>query len=202
MASPETVLADLPRLTRIGAETRWRGQSAVATAVVVGAFWGLTWAVGEPVEVWRTLAGLVAVALPTHMVARLTGARRVRATLTRTRRPPRSGVHETAAAARERRLRLAGLVLGAIMLLMLADRFTGGGGTMAGLVAGLLAGLGAADWREARLWDAAERERASRLFAVVRPRALSPALAPDEIFELPHSQPDTLITLPEGWDGP
>ena len=46
---------------------------------------------------------------------------------------------------------------------------------MAGLIAGLLGRLGAVDWIEARRWDAAERERETRIYVLVRPDALTPA---------------------------
>ena len=47
---PESALAGLPRLVRVAGEARWRGQSAVATAIVVGLYWGATWLVGETIE--------------------------------------------------------------------------------------------------------------------------------------------------------
>jgi hypothetical protein len=84
-------------------------------------------------------------------------------------------------------MRLATVVLFGIIALLLFDRFTGGGGMMAGLVAGLMLAVGIADWRESGMWRDAERSRDARLFALVRPRALTPALAPADIFQAPNT---------------
>lgn len=180
---PDTVLADLPRVVRVADETRWRGQGAVGTALVVAAFWIATWLLGESVEWLRTVVGAAAVFLPTVLIAGLASRRRVDDSLGRSLPPPRSTVHETAAASRDRRMRLVSVVLLGIIVLLLFDRFTGGGGMMAGLVVGLMAATGICDWRESRMWRAAERERDSRLFVLVRPRALTPHVAPVDIFE-------------------
>jgi len=185
--TPDTVLAGLPRVVRVADESRWRGQSAVATGLVLGAFWGFTWLLGEPVEVVRTAVSFGAVLAPTLLVAGLAGGRRMRDNLAHTRRPPATAVHETAAASRDRRMRLATVVLFGIIALLLFDRFTDGGGVMAGLVAGLMLGVGAVDWREAHMWRGAERERDSRLFVLVRPRALMPTIAASEVFEAPNT---------------
>jgi hypothetical protein len=182
-SSPDTVLAGLPRVVRVADETRWRGHSAVATAVVLVAFWSLTWLLGEPVERVRTPVGFTAVFAPTLLVSLLASGRRVRESLGRALPTPRSAVHETAAASRERRMRLATVVLFGIIALLLFDRFSGGGGMMAGLIAGLMLAVGIADWRESGMWRDAERARDARLFALVRPRALTPALAPADIFQ-------------------
>lgn len=185
--TPDTVLAALPRVVRVADETRWRGQAALGTAVVLAVFWSLTWLLGEPVEQVRTPVGLVAVALPTLLVAGLASRRRVEATLMRALPTPRSVVHETAAHARDRRMRLSTVVLFGIILLLVFDRFSGGGGMMAGLMAGLMLATGIVDLREARMWRDAERARQVRLFVLVRPRALMPALSPDDIFQAPAS---------------
>jgi hypothetical protein len=37
------------------------------------------------------------------------------------------------------------------------------------------------------MWRDAERSRDARLFALVRPRALTPALAPADIFQAPNT---------------
>lgn len=194
--SPETVLAGLPRVVRVAEETRWRGQAAVGTAMVVALFWTVTWILGEPVEPVRTLVGFAAVFVPTLAVGAIASGRRVRESLARSRPPPRSVVHETGAASRDRRMRLATLVLFGIIALLVFDRFTGGGGMMAGLVCGLMLGVGIPDWRESGLWRAAERERDARLFVVVRPSALSPALAPAEVFEAPASGAGGPLEMP------
>jgi hypothetical protein len=186
-SSPDTVLAGLPRVVRVADETRWRGHSAVATALVLAVFWSMTWLLGEPVERVRTPAGFLAVLAPTLLVSLLNSRRRVGDALGRTLPTPRSVVHETAAASRDRRMRLATVILFGIIVLLLFDRFTGGGGMMAGLIAGLMLGVGIADWRESGMWREAERARDARLFALVRPRALTPALAPSDIFEAPNT---------------
>lgn len=183
---PESVLAGLPRLVRVGEETRWRGQSAVATAIVVAAFWLITWLIGEPVREGATLLAAAAVALPTLAITMFSAPRRIREGLATATPPPRASVHETVASARERRLRLAGIVLTGIIALLIFDRFTGGGGIMAGLVAGLLGGLGAAEWAEAGRWEEAERERESRVYALIRPDALSPRLGAARLHEAPR----------------
>ncbi len=97
--------------------------------------------------------------------------------------PPRASVHETMAVSRERRMKLSGVVLTGIVLLLLFERFTDGAGIIAGLVAGLLGAAGAVDWLESRRWEAAERERESRLYVMVRPGALSPRLGAARVFE-------------------
>lgn len=93
-------------------------------------------------------------------------------------------------------MRLASVVLLGIVVLLLFDHFTGGGGTMAGLIAGLMGGLGICDLREARMWRAAERERDSRLFVLVRPRALTPHIVPVDIFEASATGASGPIEMP------
>ncbi len=171
---------------RVADEARWRGQSAVATAIVIGLYWGATWLVGETVEQERTALAFVAAALPTFAFATFGGARRIRDAVVRLTPPPRASVHETPASSRERRLRLAGIVLTGIIALLIFERFTDGGGVMAGLLAGLLLALGAADWREAGIWEAAERERESRIYVLIRPDALTPRLGIREVYEAPR----------------
>jgi hypothetical protein len=183
---PETFLAGLPRLVRVADEARWRGQAAVATSLVVVAFWLLSWWAGEPVDAGLTILAAVAVGVPTLLTCALTGGRRLREGLVHAVPPPRSTVHETAASSRDRRLRFAGIVLTGIVALLLFDRFTDGSGMTAGLLAGLLGSLGAVDWWEARQWELAERERGTRIFVVVRPDALSPRILPSEVYETPR----------------
>lgn len=183
---PESALAGLPRLVRVADETRWRGQSAVATAIVVAAYWGATWLVGETVEPARATLAFAGVMLPTLVIVSLASGRRMREGLSGVAPPPRASVHETPASSRERRLRLAGVVLTGIIALLIFERFTGSGGVLAGLVAGLLLALGIADWREAGVWEAAERERESRIFVLIRPDALSPRLGATDLYEAPR----------------
>lgn len=184
---PDTLLAGLPRLVRVADETRWRGQASVATAAVVVVYWACTWLLGETVRPSAAALGAAVVAIPTLLVAALTTARRVREALARAVPPPRSTVHETQAASRERRLRMAGVVLTGIVALLLFDRLSGNGGVMAGLVTGLLAARGLADWLESNRWEGAERERESRLFVVVTPDGLSPRLAATQVYEMPRT---------------
>jgi hypothetical protein len=183
---PESALAGLPRLVRVADEARWRGQSAVATAIVVGLYWGATWLVGETIEPERTALAFAVVALPTFALASMGGVRRVRDAVVRATPPPRASVHETPASSRERRLRLAGVVLTGIIALLIFERFTDSGGVMAGLIAGLLLALGTADWREAGVWEAAERERESRIYVLIRANALTPRLGIREVYEAPR----------------
>lgn len=197
---PETVLAGLPRLVRVADETRWRGGASLATATVVAAFWLSTWLLGEEVRAGATALAAAVVALPTLAVASFTTTRRVRHALTRAVPPPRATVHETMAASRDRRMRFAGVVLTGIVALMLFDRFSGGGGVMAGLVAGLLAAAGAIDIFEARQWAAAERERESRIFVTVRPDALTPRLGAAEVHEIARPGHDHARREPSPFD--
>jgi hypothetical protein len=178
---PESLLAGLPRLVRVADETRWRGQASVATAVVITLFWTATWLLGEPVREGATL--LAALVAPS-------GARRIRESLDRAVPPPRATVHETLANTRDRRMRLAGIVLTGVIAMLIFDRFTGGGGLMAGLLAGALGSLGAIDWIASRAWDAAERERETRVFVVIRPDALSPKIVATEVYETPRPGPE------------
>jgi hypothetical protein len=171
---------------RVGDETRWRGQSAVATATVVTVFWVITWLLGQPVRAAATGLAAVAVAAPTLLVATHAAGRRVQERLDRVAPPPRASVHETQASSRDRRMRLAGVVLTGIVALLIFDHFTDGGGVMAGLLAGLLAALGAADWREARMWDEAERQRESRIYVMIRPDGLTPRLGTPAVYETPR----------------
>ena len=167
-------------------ETRWRGQASVATATVVVAFWVSTWLLGEPVRPGASALAAAVVAIPTLAIVSLTTTGRIRESLTRAVPPPRATLHETQAASRDRRMRLSGVVLTGIVALLLFDRFSGGGGVMAGLVAGLLGALGALDWLESRQWSAAERERETRIFVIVKPQALTPRLGAAEVYEIPR----------------
>ena len=171
---------------RVADETRWRGQFCVATAVVVVLFWAFSWLVDEPVRPGITALAAAAVAVPTLLVTTLAGTRRIHESLARALPPPRASVHETLANSRDRRMRLAGIVLTGIVALLIFERFTDGGGVLAGLLAGLLGALGAVNWVEARRWEAAERERETRIFVMIRPDALTPRLGATQVFETPR----------------
>ena len=154
--------------------------------MVVVAFWVTDWLLDQPMRPGASALAAAVVALPTLTVASLATRRRIRDRLVRAVPPPRASLHETQAVTRDRRVKLSGVVLTGIVALLLFDRFTGGGGVMAGLVAGLLGALGASDWFEAGLWDAAERERESRIFVMVKPDALSPRIGSTAVYELPR----------------
>jgi hypothetical protein len=171
---------------RVADESRWRGQFCVATAAVVTVFWAASWLVDEPVRPGATALAAAAAALPTLLVTSAGGSRRVRGALDRAVPPPRASVHETMASSRERRTRLAGVVLTGIVLLLLFERFTDGGGIIAGLLAGLLGAVGAVDWVESRRWEAAERQRETRIYVLVKPDALSPRLGVTQVYETPR----------------
>ena len=183
---PETLLAGLPRLVRVADESRWRGQFCVATSAVVAVFWVATWLVGEPVRPGVTALAAAAVALPTLLVTTVGGSRRVRDGLQRALPPPRASVHETLANSRERRMKLSGVVLTGIVVLLLFERFTDGAGVIAGLLVGLLGAVGAVDWVESHRWEAAERERETRIFVLIRPDALTPRLGVVQVYETPR----------------
>ncbi|MGE0026605.1 MAG: hypothetical protein AB7O78_15275 [Thermoleophilia bacterium] len=183
---PETLLAGLPRLVRVADEQRWRGQFCVATAAVVAVFWVCSWLVDEPLRPGVTALAAAAAAIPTFLVSAVGMSRRVRHLLVRATPPPRASVHETVAASRERRTKLSGVVLTGIVLLLLFERFTDGAGIIAGLIVGLLGASGAVDWVESRRWQAAERERETRLYVMVKPDALSPRLGAAQVYETPR----------------
>ncbi len=153
---------------------------------MIVAFWLLSWWAGEPIDPALSILAAAAVGVPTLLTCALTGGRRLRDGLVHAVPPPRATVYETAASTRDRRLRFAGIVLTGIVALLLFDRFTDGSGMTAGLLAGLLGSLGAVEWWEARHWEAAERERGTRIFVMVRPDALSPRILPSEVFETPR----------------
>ena len=123
-------------------------------------------------------------ALPTYAIASLGGVRRVGDAVLRSTPPPRASVHETPASSRERRLRLAGIVLTGIIALLIFERFTDGGGDGRAHRRPAVA-LGIADWREAGVWDAAEREREPLLRPHPRRRA-TPRLGIREVYEAPR----------------
>lgn len=153
---------------------------------MVAVFWVCSWLVDEPVRAGVTALAAAAVAVPTLLVGAVGMSRRVGHRLERALPPPRASLHETLAASRERRTKLAGAVLTGIVLLLLFERFTDGAGVIAGLIVGLLAASGAVDWAESRRWAALERERETRLYVMVRPDALSPRLGAAQVYETPR----------------
>jgi hypothetical protein len=179
-----TALAGLPRLVRVTDEVRLRGQTAVVIAVSVAAYWALAWVTDEPLDLLTTGANFAVVAMLAGAIAAFVSVRRVREGLESPPRPPTLCVHETRAAARERRTRLLGPVVLGVILLIVFDRATDGGGRMAGLVAGLFLAVGAVDWWESRRWRAAEKARGSLLYVLVRATALVAPYGVTDVYEM------------------
>lgn len=179
-----TALAGLPRLVRVNDEVRLRGQTAVAIAVSVAAYWVLAWLVDEPLDLVTTAANFGVVAALAGSLAGFVSVRRVREGLAAPPRPPALCVHETRAAAKERRTRLIGPVVLGVIVLLIFDRATEGGGRMAGLVAGLFLAVGAVDWWESRRWRAAEKARGSLLYVLVRATALVSPYGVTDVYEV------------------
>ena len=127
----DTLLDGLPRLVRIRDEVRMRGSAGLGIgAATLG--WGiLSWVLGNGVSVGTFALSAVVIGLPTLVLAAIVSGRRIRAAA-QLGRPPRTGVYETFAAARERRTRVAGVVMFAVIVLMMFDHIRHGGGEMAG----------------------------------------------------------------------
>lgn len=181
----DAALAGLPRLVRAWDEVRVRGTAAVGIGVAAAGWWMLVWLLDEPVSALRTLLGGAAVAVPTLLLAGRASARRL-ASADEVGPPPRPSVYETPADGRDRRTRLAGIVVMGVIVLVMFDRLTGGGGEMAGLVAGLFIPVGVVDLMEARTWERLEREHPGGLYLVVRPHALMAHMGPGEVYERPR----------------
>lgn len=181
---PDTALAGLPRLVRASDEVRWRGGGAAALAVAVAAYWTMAWLLDQPTDALRTGLSFAVALLGSSAAAAVTSGRRLREGLAQTLPPPRLSVYETRADARERRVRLTGIVVTGALVLLAFDRVTDGGGGMAGLLAGLFLGVGAVDRLESRRWDAAERTRRARLYMLVRPPAMVARFGVTEIYEV------------------
>lgn len=184
------MLAGLPRLVRASAEVRFRGQTALLIGVAVAAFWVASWLLDLPVDPVRTLLAACTTLVLGGLAAGLASTRRLRLGLEETLPPPRRVVYETVADGRERRARLTGIVLLGIMILLVFDRFTDGGGIMAGLVTGLFVGVGTAEALEGRRWHQAERARSARLYLLVKARALMAPYGVVDVYEVPSEDPD------------
>lgn len=188
----DSVLAGLPRLVRVRDEVRMRGVAAVGIGAATVGWWMLAWLLGEDVLGLRFVLGIAGIGVPTLLLAAWASGRRLREAR-QFRMPPRIAVYETMAAARERRTRLAGVVMFAVIILMIFDRLSHGGGEMAGLVAGLFIPVGAVDILEARRWTELEREHHdTRLYVLVPARAFMARLSPQEIYERPRSDAEIL----------
>lgn len=182
----DTALAGLPRLVRVTEEVRMRGIAALGVGVAAGGWWALGWLLGLDLSPLRTVLGFVGVGVPALLVAGLASGRRLRAAADPLP-PPRIVVYETIADGRERRTRLAGIIVFGVIILMMFDRLYGGGGEMAGLVAGLFCAVGVVDLMEARAWTRIERRAGGGdLYLLVRPHALMASMAPSEVYERPR----------------
>ncbi len=172
---------------RAAPELRWRGGAALGTAAATVAYWVSTWLVGVPVDPLWTTIGFAAIAIPALLATSLTRVRRVDLSLRDAHSPPRSSVYETVASARERRLRLAAVVLMGVIILLALDRVLEAGGTSAGLTAGLLASFGASDLLDARRFGEAERQRETRIYYLVPPLAFTPRFGVTRLYEEPET---------------
>jgi len=188
----DSVLAGLPRLVRVRDEVRMRGIAALGIGAATVGWWMLAWLLNEGVDGLRFIAAVAVIGIPSLIAAWLLSRRRVRVA-GEFQAPPRNAVYETIAAARERRTRLAGVVLFAVIILMIFDRFSHGAGEMAGLVAGLFIPFGIVDIRESHHWTALEREHHdTRLYVIMRVHALMAPFSPDAVYERPRSDAEVV----------
>jgi hypothetical protein len=187
---PNAMLAGLPRLVRVAEEVRARGQATLSVGAAVAAYWVCLWLLDQPVSPLRTLIALLIAGLPASLMASVGSGRRLAAVRKDLRPPPRVAVYETIADGRERRARLAGILLLAAVVLLVFDRLTTGEGTMAGLTTGFFISVGVVDLLEARRWAEAERARAVRLYVVVRPNAMVASYGPTDVYEVPRADAD------------
>jgi len=181
----DAALAGLPRLVRAWDEVRTRGTAAVGIGIAAAGWWMIVWLLDQPVSPLRTALGAAAVGVPTLLLAARASARRL-AAADEVGPPPRPCVYETAADARERRTRLAGIVVLGVIVLVMFDRLTGGGGEMAGLVAGLFVATGVVDLMEARTWERLERQHPGGLYMLIRPHAMMAHMGAGEVYERPR----------------
>ncbi|MGI9539595.1 MAG: hypothetical protein ACR2N6_05545 [Miltoncostaeaceae bacterium] len=168
---------------RAAPELRWRGTAALGTAAATVVYWVSTWLVGVPVDPLWTAIGFAAIAAPAIPATTLTRVRRIDLSLREAKSPPRNSVYETAANARERRLRLAAIVLMGVIMLLALDRVLEAGGTTAGLTAGLLAAFGLSDLLDARRFAEAERHRETRVYYLIPPLAFTPRFGVATLYE-------------------
>lgn len=183
----DAALAGLPRIVRADDEIRWRGQVLTSLGLASASYWIILWLVDGPVD--PVFAGVVfAAALVVALVlGGITSRRRVVHAML-TLRPPRSVVHETAADARERRVRATTVMFLGVGILLLLDTMVSEVGATAALVAGAGIGAGVIDRLEARRWARAEEERGSRIFLLLRPTALIARMGIQDAYELPRGR--------------
>lgn len=172
---------------RAAPELRWRGGAALGTGAATIAYWVSTWLVDVPVDALWTAIGFAAIAVPAIPATTLTRVRRVDLSLRDAHSVPRSSVYETPASARERRLRLAAIVLMGVIILLALDRVIEAGGTTAGLTAGLLVSFGLSDLLDARRFGEAERQRETRIYYLVPPLAFTPRFGVATLYEEPET---------------
>lgn len=183
----DSVLAGLPRLVRVRDEVRMRGIAALGIGAATAGWWMLAWLLDEGVDGQRFAIAVAVIGIPSLIAAWLISRRHLR-TAEEFHAPPRNAVYETIAAARERRTRLAGIVLFGVIILMIFDHFSHGAGEMAGLVAGLFIPFGIFDLRESQHWAALEREHSdTRLYVLMGAHAMMAPFSPEVVYERPRS---------------
>jgi hypothetical protein len=187
---PNAMLAGLPRLVRVADEVRARGHAMLSVGAAVGVYWICLWLLEQPVSPLRTLVAILVAGLPASLTASVGSGRRLRSIEKGLKGPPRLAVYETVADGRERRARLAGILLLAAVVLLVFDRLTGGEGTMAGLTVGFFIAIGVVDLMEARRWLEAEGARRVRLLVLVRPHAMVASWGQADVYEVPRDDSD------------
>lgn len=197
----DSVLAGLPRLVRVRDEVRMRGIAAVGIGAATAGWWMLAWLLGQGVDGLRFVVAAGAIAIPALLVSLVVSARRVHAAESPLP-PPRVAVYETMAAGRERRTRLASVIVFAVIILMIFDRFSHGGGEMAGLVVGLFVPVGIIDIRESRRWAALERaNHDTRLYVLVPAHAWTARFSAQDVYERPRNGTEVVHAGFHGFDG-
>lgn len=170
---------------RAGYELWARGITGVGLAVAAIGWWAANWLTEQDVSALRSALGMAAVGVVSLLAAGVVSIRRLRAGRDPLPPPPHAR-YEPADIGRERRLRLAGIVVFGVIVLLAFDRLTGGSGEMAGLVAGLFGPVGLVDLLEARTWRTMESERDGRgLYLLVRPHALMAGIGVQPVYERP-----------------
>ncbi len=192
-AMDDAALAGLPRIVRADDEIGWRGQVLTSLGLAALAYWIILWLVDGPVE--PLPAGIVAAAalLLALVLGALTSRRRFAHAIL-TLRPPGPVVHETTADSFERRVRAATVMFLGVGTLLVLDTLISEIGGTAALIAGAGIGVGIIDRLEARRWERTQRERDSRIFLMIRPRALMAGMGVQDAYEVPRGR------LPD--DGP
>ena len=186
----DTLLAGLPRIVRVAEEVRMRGWTCIVVAGAAAVYWLTRWLLGQPTRGAVTWLAALGVGVVVGVIGIVVSSRRQREALGHLEPPPSQVVYETRAHARERRTRASGVLFLAAVVFLVFDRLTNGHGELAGLIVGLLGPLGLVDLLEARGWDLAERSRLSRLYTVVRPRALIAPYGNVPVYEVPIGRPD------------